>query len=122
MVAKRKLTIEILSKLGRRKLAELLIAEAAGNCQLTQSLNFAISAEEGPAALGASLSKRLATLAKSRSMLSYDKGRELIAELDGLHTTETSNRRGSFYDPVCLKPAITLSRKDWHSYANRAVL
>jgi hypothetical protein len=24
--------------------------------------------------------------------------------------------------PVRLKPAITLSRKDWHSYANRAVL
>jgi hypothetical protein len=87
MVAKRKLTIETLSKLGRRKLAELLMAEAAGNCQLTQTLNFAISAEEGPAALGASLSKRLATLAKSRSTLSYDKGRELIAELDGLRTT-----------------------------------
>jgi Family of unknown function (DUF6880) len=87
MVAKRKLTIETLSKLDRRRLAELLIAEAAGNRQLTQTLNFAISAEEGPAALGTSLRKRLATLAKSRSMLSYDKGRELIGELDGLRTT-----------------------------------
>jgi hypothetical protein len=44
MVAKRKLTIETLSKLGKRTLAELLIAEAAGNCQLTQTLNLAISA------------------------------------------------------------------------------
>jgi hypothetical protein len=87
MVAKRKLTIESLSKLGRRKLAELLIAEAAGNHQLTQTLNLTISAEEGPAALGASLGTRLAMLAKSRSMLSYDEGRELIAELDGLRTT-----------------------------------
>ena len=87
MVAKRKLTIESLSKLGRRKLAELLIAEAAGNHQLTQTLNLKISAEEGPAALGASLGTRLATLAKSRSMLSYDEGRELITELDGLRTT-----------------------------------
>ena len=86
MVAKRKLTIETLSKLGRRKLAELLIAEAAGNHQLTQTLNLKISAEEGPAALGASLGTRLAMLAKSRSMLSYDEGRELIAELDGLRT------------------------------------
>ncbi len=86
MVAKRKLTIETLSKLGRRKLAELLIAEAAGNHQLTQTLNLTISAEEGPAALEASLGTRLATLAKSRSMLSYDEGRELIAELDGLRT------------------------------------
>jgi transposase len=87
MVAKRNLTIETLSKLGRRKLAELLIAEAAGNRQRTRTLNLAISAEEGPAALGASLGARLATLAKSRSMLSYDEGRELIAELDGLRTT-----------------------------------
>ena len=97
MMAKRKLTIETLSKLGRRKLAELLIAEATGNYQLTQTLNFAISAEEGPAALGTTLRKRLATLAKSSSMLSYDKGRELIAELDGLRTTivEIIGRRSS---------------------------
>jgi hypothetical protein len=27
-----------------------------------------------------------------------------------------------FHAPICPKPAITLSRKDWHSYANRAVL
>src|SRR6266702_8225435 len=72
---------------GRRKLAELLIAEAAGNRRLKQTLNLAIAAEAGPEVLGASLRKRLAVLSKSRSMLSYDKGRELIAELDGLRTT-----------------------------------
>ncbi len=87
MVAKRKLTIETLIKLGRRKLAELLIAEAAGNRRLKQTLNLAIAAEAGPEVLGASLRKRLATLSKSRSPLSYDRGRELIAELDGLRTT-----------------------------------
>src|SRR6266567_3228766 len=87
MVAKRKLTIETLTKLGRRKLAELLIAEAAGNRRLKQTLNLAIAAEAGPEVLGASLRKRLATLSKSRSPLSYDRGRELIAELDGLRTT-----------------------------------
>src|SRR5262249_18600470 len=31
-------------------------------------------------------------------------------------------KRGSSHYPVCSKPAITLSRKDWHSAANRAVL
>src|SRR5262245_13818480 len=87
MVAKRRLTIETLSKLGRCKLAELLIAEAAGNRQLTRTLNLAISAEEGPAAVVASLGTRVATLAKSLSMLSYVEGRELIAELDRLCTT-----------------------------------
>jgi tetratricopeptide (TPR) repeat protein len=86
MAAKRKLTIETLTELGAHKLAKLLLAEAAGNRQLKQTLNLAISAKEGPAVLGASLRKRLATLAKSHSLLSYDKGRELIAELDRLRT------------------------------------
>jgi hypothetical protein len=30
--------------------------------------------------------------------------------------------RGSFHAPICAKPAITLSRKDWHSNANGAVV
>src|SRR5439155_1818386 len=31
-------------------------------------------------------------------------------------------KRGSSHYPICPKPAIKLSRKDWHSYANRAVV
>jgi hypothetical protein len=97
MATNRKLTIETLTKLGARKLAELLIAEAAGNRRLKQTLNLATSTQDGPAALGAILRRRLVTLAKSRSMLPYDKGRELIAELDGLRTTifETIGARDS---------------------------
>src|SRR5260370_21198737 len=30
--------------------------------------------------------------------------------------------RGSFHDPFCEKPAIRLSRKDWHFGASRAVV
>jgi hypothetical protein len=87
MVTNRKLTIETLTKLGADKLAELLIAEAAGNRRLKQTLNLATSTKDGPEALGAILCGRLVTLAKSHSMLSYDRGRELIAELDELRTT-----------------------------------
>ena len=87
MVTNRKLTIETLTKLGADKLAELLIAEAAGNRRLKQTLNLATSTADGPEALGAILRRRLGTLAKSHSMLSYDRGRELIAELDELRTT-----------------------------------
>jgi hypothetical protein len=87
MVSKRKLTIENLTELGARKLAELLLAEAAGSRQLKQTLNLAISAGEGPAVLGTILRKRLATLANSHSMPSYEQGRQLIAEFDGLRTT-----------------------------------
>jgi hypothetical protein len=87
MATNRKLTIETLTKLGAPKLAELLIAEAAGNRRLKQTLKLATSTEDGPAALGAILRRRLVSLAKSRSVLPYDKGRELIAELDELRTT-----------------------------------
>src|SRR6185369_14263171 len=87
MASRPKLTIETLTKLGAGKLAELLLVKAARNRQLKQTLNLAISAKEGPAAVGATLSKRLGTLANSSSMLSYERGRELIDELDGLRTT-----------------------------------
>jgi hypothetical protein len=87
MVTNRKLTIETLTKLGARKLAELLIAEAAGNRRLKQTLKLATSARDGPAAVGTVLRSRLVTLSRSRSMLPYDRGRELIAELDELRAT-----------------------------------
>jgi uncharacterized protein DUF6880 len=86
MATRHKLTIETLTELGARKLAELLLAEAAGNRQLKQTLNLAISAKEGPAALAMSLRKRLTTLANSHSIPSYETGHQLIAELDGLRT------------------------------------
>ena len=47
MTTRHKLTIETLTELGARKLAELLLAEATGNRQLKQTLNLAISAKEG---------------------------------------------------------------------------
>jgi SAM-dependent methyltransferase len=71
MVTNRKLTIETLAKPGARKLAELLITEAAGNRRLKQTLNLATSTQDGPAALGAILRRRLVTLATSRSMLPH---------------------------------------------------
>jgi uncharacterized protein DUF6880 len=89
MASRPKPTIDALIKLGARKLAELLLAEAR-NRQLKQTLNLAISSKEGPAALGASLRKRLIKLANSNSMLSHERGRELIAELEGLCPTITN--------------------------------
>ena len=87
MPRKPKITIATLTALGADKLAELLLTGAAGNKQLKQAIQLAVSAKEGPESLGASLRKRLASFAKSRSMPSYERGREIIAELDGLRTT-----------------------------------
>jgi hypothetical protein len=86
MPGKRKITIETLTELGAHKLAELLIAEAAGNWQLKQAIDLAISAKQGPVVLGATVRKRLAGFVKSRSTPSYERGREIIVELDGLRT------------------------------------
>ena len=72
--------------MGADKLAELLLAGAAGNKQLKQAIELAISAKQGPEILGASVRKRLASFANSRSMPSYERGREIIVELDGLRT------------------------------------
>jgi hypothetical protein len=135
MVTDRKLTIETLTKLGARKLAELLITEAAGNRRLKQTLNLATSTQDGPAALGAIVRRRLVTLAKSRSMLPYDKGRELIAELDGLRTTiiETIAPKDSrlafellwwlweFWPLWCWRPSGNLASRgsNWHSTPSR---
>jgi tetratricopeptide (TPR) repeat protein len=86
MPGKRKITIETLTELGAHKLAELLIAEAAGNRKLKQAIDLAISNKGGPAVLVANVRKRLAGFVKSRSMPSYERGREIIVELDGLRT------------------------------------
>jgi len=86
MPGKRKITIEALTELGAHKLAELLLAEATGNRILKQAIDLAISSKEGPAALVATARKRLAGFAKPRSMPSYERGREIIVELDGLRT------------------------------------
>src|SRR5258708_29183799 len=91
MPGRRKITIETLTELGAQKLAELLLTEAAGNRQLKQTLDLAISAKEGPVALGETVRKRLAGFVMSRSMPSYERGREIIVELDGLRTMIVEN-------------------------------
>jgi hypothetical protein len=47
--------------------------------------------KEGPVVLGAAVSKRLAGFVELRSMPSYERGREIIVELDGLRTMNVEN-------------------------------
>jgi hypothetical protein len=63
-----------------------LLAEAANNRTLKQALNLALSAEDGSAALGASVRKRLVDLAKSTAFVPHERQRELAAELTALRT------------------------------------
>jgi hypothetical protein len=91
MPEKRKITIDTLTELGAHKLAELLLVEAAGNRKLKQAIDLAMSSKEGPVVLGAAVRKRLAGFAMSRSMPSYERGREIIVEFDGLRTMIVEN-------------------------------
>ena len=91
MARKSKITIETLAELGAHKLAELLIVQAAGNRPLKQAMDLAISAKEGSIVLEATIRKRLAGFASSRSMPSYEKGREIIAALDELRAMIVEN-------------------------------
>jgi tetratricopeptide (TPR) repeat protein len=91
MPGKRKITIDALTELGANKLAELLLAEAAGNRKLKQAIDLAMSSKEGPVALGAAVQKRLARFAKSPSMPSYERGREIVVEIEGLRTVIVEN-------------------------------
>ena len=109
MPRKRKITIEALTELGAHKLAELLIAEATRNRKLKQAIDLAMSSKDGPIALEAAVRKRLAGFVESRSMPSYERGREIIVELDGPARDDRRKywRRKS---SACARPALGAHR------------
>ena len=84
MAAGSKLTIESLTKLGAKRLAEILIEEAGRNRQLKQAAQMALAAETGASEVGHQIRKRLAQLARSEAFISSEKARELATELEHL--------------------------------------
>ena len=87
MAARSKLTVESLTKLGAKRLAEILIEEAGRNRQLKQAVHMALAAEAGSSEVGHEIRKRLAQLARSEAFVSSEKARELASELERLKST-----------------------------------
>jgi hypothetical protein len=87
MAARSKLTVESLTKLGAKRLAEILIEEAGRNRQLNQALHMALAAETGPSEAGHEVRKRLAQLARPETFVPSEKARELASELGRLKST-----------------------------------
>jgi hypothetical protein len=87
MAARSKFTVESLTKLGAKRLAEILIEEAGRNRRLKQAVHIVLAAEAGPPEVGHEIRKRLAQLARSEAFVSSEKARELASELVRLKST-----------------------------------
>jgi hypothetical protein len=87
MAARSKLTVQSLTKIGAKRLAEILIEEAARNRQLRQAVHMALAAEIGSSEVGHQVRKRLAQIGRSEAFMSSEKARELAAELERLKAT-----------------------------------
>ena len=86
MAARSKLTVESLTKLGAKRLAEILVGEAGRNRQLKQAVLLALAAETGSSEVGHQIRKRLAQLARSEAFISWEKVSDLATELERLKT------------------------------------
>jgi len=84
MAARSKLSVESLTKLGAKRLAEILMEEAGRNRQLKQAVPMALAADTGASEAGHQIHKRLAQLARSKAFVSSEKVRELATELEHL--------------------------------------
>ena len=80
-IARKSLSTTNLAALGSDRLAELLIEATVGDTGLKRRLKLELAAEVGPGDLGQEIDKRLATLAASRTRVSWRKRPELIADL-----------------------------------------
>ena len=86
MAARSKFTVESLAKLGAKRLAEILIAEAGRNRQLKQAVHMALAAESGSAEVGHQIRKRLAQIGRSEAFVTSEKARELANEHERLRS------------------------------------
>ena len=90
--------------------------KSSGNAGSPRIVRIIAPCWQSPAMAGAQLSIK-------REARTLGGGLFPIRVISNVRTSYQSGRQcGLFYDPMYPKPAITISRKDWYSAANRAVL
>ena len=87
MASKKKITNETLKALGIDRLAGLLMECCDNDPVLAKRVRLVLTAEEGSDKLSASIAKRIASIARSRAMVSWNRCRAYIRELDDLRET-----------------------------------
>lgn len=94
MAQSKKLTVPTLSKVGAKRLAELLLELSGGDQLITRSLKLEITALEGTAELARAVRKRLSTIKRSRSGVDWNRApaleRDLNLHLEAIKTNVAS--------------------------------
>jgi hypothetical protein len=82
MASRKTVTPKNLEALGTTRLAELLIEISAGDANARRQLRMELAAAQSPADVAREVRKRLATIARSRSFVDWQKRRVLVDNLE----------------------------------------
>jgi hypothetical protein len=82
MASKTTLTAKNLEALGAARLAELLLELSAGEAVVKRRLRLELAGAASPEDVAREVRKRLATIARARSCVDWDKQRRLVADLE----------------------------------------
>jgi hypothetical protein len=82
MASKKTLNAGNLEALGAARLAELLIEIGDGNAAVKRRLRLELAGAESPAVLAKEIRKRLATIARSRAFVDWQKRKSLVDDLE----------------------------------------
>ncbi len=99
----KKVTAENLAALGAERLAQILIAAAETRPDLKRRLRMELAAEQGSEHLELEIDKRLASLAKAKSKVSWRKRASFVADLEALRKLIADNL-------AALEPEAALDR------------
>lgn len=80
------ITADALVALGVETLADVLLSHAEADPVLRKKLAMLLKGAESPRALASEIEKRIRTIGRSRSMISWDKRKMLVQELHSLRT------------------------------------
>lgn len=87
MARKPALSIDKLSELGPKKLAQLVLDEAERNAGFRRQVKAALAGKSGPKAIAKLIDRRLSGLARARSFIEWDKARAFRDDLRSLTDT-----------------------------------
>ena len=78
------ITVDALTELGSKTLATVLMSHAETDPVLRKKLGMLLSGAESPGKLAAEIDRRIRTIGRSRSALTWDKRKVLVQELNSL--------------------------------------